>query len=98
MKLKDFKNSGQFDTMLQECIKQNKLTITWIRKRFNLSYQKAKILYDEAKNFNNEVFFHGALYELSFMEEPPTIARIMYEFDISYLLAQKVFEFYIDNC
>ena len=98
MKLKDFKNSDGFDAMLLECVNQNKLTITYIRKRFGLSYRKAKVLYEEAKNFKSEVFFHGTLYELSFMEEPPTIARIMREFDVSCLLAQKVFEFYVENC
>lgn len=98
MKLKDFKNSDGYDAMFLECIHLDKQTITYIRKRFNLSYQKAKILYEEAKKYNDEVFFHGALYELSFMEEPPTVARIMRDFNVSYLLAKKVFEFYTENC
>lgn len=98
MKLTNFKNSDEFDTMLSECVAQEKLTIAWIRKKWNLSYQKAKCLYDEANNYNDEVFFHGALYELSFMEEPPTVARIMSMFGTSYLLAQKVFEYYLANC
>ena len=97
MKIKDFKNSDGYDAMLLECIHQENATITWIKKRWHLSYQKAKTLYEETKKYHDEVFYHRALYELSFMEEPPTVARIMREFDVSYLLAQKVFEFYLEN-
>ena len=98
MELNNFKNSNEFDAMLRECIMQEKLSTEWIKKKWNLSKSKAKQLYEEANRFNDEVFFHGVLYELSFVDEPPTIARIMQEFDVSYLLAQKLFEFYMENC
>ena len=98
MTLINFKNSNEFDAMLKECLTQEKLTHTWIKQKWNLSKSKADCLYEEAKKFNDEVFFHGALYELSFMDEPPTVARIMSMLDISYLLAKRVLEFYEDNC
>ena len=98
MELNNFKNSNEFDAMLRICIMQEKLSTEWIKKKWNLSKSKAKQLYEEADRFNDEVFFHGVLYELSFMDEPPTVARIMQEFDVSYLLAQKLFEFYMENC
>ena len=93
-----FKRSDEFDAYLKQCIARKKVSISWIQKRFKLSFQKAKCVYEEALNFNDEVFLHNALYELSFMDEPPTIARIMGLFHVSYLLANKIFEFYMENC
>ena len=98
MELNSFKNSDVFDTMLLECVAQEKLTTKWIERRWKLPKSEVNCLYEEAKKYNDEVFFHGALYELSFMDEPPTVARIMATFNVSYLLAKKVFEFYIENC
>ena len=98
MELNSFKNSNEFDAILRECVAQVKLTREWIEKKWNLSKSKSNQLYEEAKKYNDEVFFHGVLYELSFVDEPPTVARIMQEFDVSYLLAQKLFEFYMENC
>lgn len=98
MDLNQFRNSNEFDELLKKCIDQKKLSVSWIQKSFHMSFQKAKILYQEAKCYNDEVFFHNALYELSFMEEPPTIARIMNTFGVSFLLASKIFDFYMENC
>ena len=98
MDLKQFRNSNEFDEFLKECIEQKKLSISWIQKHFHLSFQKASILYKEAMCYNDEVFFHNVMYELSFIEEPPTIARIMGTFGVSFLLASKIFDFYMENC
>lgn len=98
MKLKDFKTSDAFESILAECLGKKNLSLAWIQKKWKLSFQKAKMLYEEVKHFDDEVFFHGCLYELSFMKEPPTVARIMVEFDVGYLLAKKIFEFYTENC
>ena len=98
MDLNQFRNSKEFDDFLRQCIAKKKLSMSWIQKHFHLSFQKAGMLYRESKRFSDEVFFHNALYELSFMEEPPTIARIMGAFDVSFLLASKIFDFYMENC
>lgn len=98
MNFREFKNSNEFDEILKQCLNEKTLKISWIQKQFNLSYQKAKLIYEEANNFDDEIFMHNALYELSFEEEPPTIARIMGKFKVSYLLAEKIYEFYMENC
>ena len=98
MKLKDFKTSDAFESMLAECLGKKDLSLAWIQKKWKLPFQKSKMLYEEAKHFDDEVFFHGCLYELSLMKEPPTVARIMVKFDVGYLLAKKIFEFYMENC
>ena len=77
---------------------RKRLSVSWIQKQLKASFQVAAILYEETKNYNDEVFMHNALYELSFEEEPPTIARIMNKFDVSFLLADKIFQFYMENC
>ena len=93
-----FRSSKEFDNLLKQCIDQKKLSVSWIQRHFRLSFQKAGLLFQEAERYNDEVFFHNALYELSFMEEPPTIARIMDVFGVSFLLASKIFDFYMENC
>ena len=35
-------------------------------------------------------------YEISFMEEPPTVVRIMSEFNISMYFATKLFNYYME--
>ena len=98
MNINNLKTSNEFDALLKECLKQKRLSLSWIQKELKVSFQMADLLYEEARNYNDEVFMHSALYELSFEEEPPTIARIMDRFDVSYLLAEKILEFYLENC
>ena len=98
MSFDKLKASNEFDELLKECLKKKRLSVAWIQKQLKVSFQVAATLYGEAKNYNNEVFMHNALYELSFEDEPPTIARIMDKFDVSFLLADKIFEFYMENC
>ena len=98
MSFDKLKASNEFDELLIECLKKKRLSVAWIQKQLKVSFQVAAALYEEAKNYNDEVFMHNALYELSFEDEPPTIARIMDKFDVSFLLADKIFEFYMENC
>lgn len=90
------KTSNAFDELLKECLKKKRLSVSWIQKQFKASFQMANALYEEVKKYNDEVFVHNALYELSFEEEPPTIARIMNIFNISFLLAKKIFDNYME--
>ena len=98
----DWKNeyltSNEFDTIFNEIAEIKVLSVAWIQTKWKLSFQKAKALYEEWLRYNDEVFFHNALYELSFEEEPPTIARIIRKFQASYPLAKKIYEFYTENC
>lgn len=97
MNEKAFKLSDEFDELLKKCLAKNNLSVSWIQKELGLSFPKAAVLYQEAKNYNDEVFLHNALYELSFLDEPVTITRIMNFFDVSYLLAQRIYGFYQEN-
>lgn len=98
MSFDKLKASNEFDELLKECLKKKRLSVAWIQKQLKVSFQAATALYGEVKNYNDEVFMHNTLYELSFEEEPPTITRIMDKFDVSFLLADKIFEFYMENC
>ena len=92
------KARNEFDDLLKECLKKKRLSVSWIQKQLKASFKVAASLYEEAKNYSDEIFIHNALYELSFEEEPPTVVRIMNKFAVSYLLADKIFKFYMENC
>ena len=90
------KNSNEFDELLKECLKKKRLSVSWIQKQLKVSFQMAMALFEETNNYNDEIFMHNALYELCFEEEPPTIPRIMNIFNVSFLLAKKIFDNYME--
>ena len=96
MKKNEFKNSNEFDAIFKQLINLKKPSMVMIQRKWKLSFQKAKELYEEVSNYHNEVFIHSVIYELSFWEEPPTVARIMREFNVSYSFAQKLLDIYLE--
>ena len=93
-----YKMSDEYDAIFKELLTIKKPSISLIQKRWKLSFEKAEVLYEELCLYNDEVFLHGTLHELSFEEEPPTVARIMKKFNVSYILATKIYDFYMGNC
>lgn len=98
MKDYDYIRSNEFDTIFKEIINLQNVSVAMLQTKWDLSFRKAKLLYEEWLRYNDEVFTHNVLYELSFENEPPTITRIMGEFHISYLLAEKIFQMYMEDC
>ena len=96
MKKNEFKNSNEFDAIFKLLINLKNPSVAKIQTRWKLSFQKAKELYEEVSNHHNEAFIHSVIYELSFWEEPPTVARIMREFNVSYSFAQKLLDIYLE--
>ena len=96
MKKNEFKNSDEFDAIFKRLINLKNPSVAKIQTRWKLSFKKAKVLYEEISNYHDEVFIHNVIYELSFCEEPPTIARIMREFNVSYPFAEILLEKYLE--
>ena len=96
MKENEFINSSEYDTIFKQLINLKKPSMAMIQRKWKLSFKKAKVLYEEVSNYHDEVFIHGVIYELSFWEEPPTIARIMREFNVSYPFAEILLEKYLE--
>ena len=92
-----FKLTNEFDNYLRECFERKEVTLKWIKKHFKLSLEEAKVVHEENLRFEDDVFLHNTLYELSFMEETPTIGRIISKFEVSYLLAKHIYDFYMEN-
>lgn len=69
-----------------------------IQKRWGLSFQQVEVLFEELQFYHSDIFLMNALAELTKEEEPPTIARIMNKFNVSYYLAKKIFESYMEDC
>lgn len=72
------------------------LSISTIQKEAKAGFRIASAVYKEWKNYRDEVYWHNCIYEISFMDEVPTPARIMREFNISYYFAQKLFDYYME--
>ena len=93
----DYIRSDDFDNVFKELINLQDVSVSMIQSRWKKSFYQAKILYEEWCYYNDEVYIHNILYELSFEDEPPTIARIMGRFRVSYRLAEKVFQIYMED-
>ena len=98
MNKNEFKNTDEFDDILTICLNEKIFNVADIMKRFKLTKKKAATIYQEAVWFNDEVFLHGTLYRLYFLEIIPTVARVMSYFHVSYLLAKRIYDFYMENC
>lgn len=93
----ELKRSSIIDEILGQLLEGQNIDPKWIEEKYQLSKLEAETLYDECSMLNDEVFIHKCIYELSFMDEPPTIARIMRQFYVPYILAKKIFDLYMEN-
>ena len=93
-----FKNSSKFNDIFMELINLRHPSMSRLQKRWGLSFQQVEVLFIELHLYHSDVFLMNALAELTKEEEPPTIARIMNKFNVSYYLAKKIFESYMEDC
>ena len=97
MNKNEFIRSSIIDEILEQLLKHKQINPKMIEKMYQVPRWKSVILYQEYENYHDEVFLHNCLYELSFKEEPATIARVMRKFNVSYTLAKRIYEFYMEN-
>ena len=86
----------QYEELINRFIKEKDLSIEKIKKEGNASLELAKNVYNEWKNYHDEVYWHNAIYEISFMDEVPTPARIMNLLNISYCFAKELFDYFME--
>ena len=86
----------KYEKLIEQFIERKELSVATIQKESKAGLKIATKVYQEWKNYHDEVFWHGSIYEISFMDEAPTPVRIMKEFDISLYFAQKLFEKYME--
>ena len=86
----------KYELLIEKFIERKRISISIIQKQGKTSFKMANQIYDEWKKYHDEIFWHNAIYELSFMEEAPTVARIMNEFGISYLFATKILNYFLE--
>lgn len=86
----------KYESLIEKYIEKEKISISEIQKKEKVPYPLAEKLYIEWKNYHDEVFWHNAIYEISFMSDIPTPARIMDKFEISYYFANKLFMYYME--
>ena len=86
----------EYEEIIAHFIERKRLTVSEIQKKGKAGIRLAAKVYNEWKKYHDDVFWHNAIYEMSFMEEPPTPMRIMVEFDISYYFAKRLFDYYME--
>ena len=84
------------EELINRFIERKRLSIGEIQRKGKASFKLASAVYREWKNYHDELYWHNAIYEISFMEEPPTVVRIMSEFNISMYFATKLFIYYME--
>ena len=86
----------KYEQLIEQFIERKELSVATIQKEGKVGVRLAAKVYQEWKKYHDEVFWHGCIYEISFMDEVPTPVRIMKEFAISLYFAQKLFEKYME--
>jgi len=86
----------RYEELIEKYLKNDNLDLEKLIKDEGIAKDLAEKIYSEWKNYHDEVFWHNAIYEISFMEEPPTPVRIMKQFDISYVFAEALYNYYVE--
>ena len=86
----------KYEKLIEQFIERKELSVATIQIESKAGLKIATKVYQEWKKYHDEVFWHGCIYDISFMDEVPTPVRIMKEFDISPYFAQKLFEKYME--
>jgi hypothetical protein len=86
----------QYEKLIEKFINRKRLSISTIQKEGRTGFRIAKAIYQEYLNYHDEIYWHNAIYEISFMGDIPTPARIMNKFKISYYFANKLFNYYME--
>lgn len=89
-------NQMRYEELIEKYLKNNNIDLEKLIKDEGIAKDLAEKIYSEWKNYHDEVFWHNAIYEISFMEEPPTPGRIMNEFQISYVFAEALYNYYME--
>lgn len=85
-----------YEKLIEKYLEKESLTISEILNNEKVDLELTNKIYEEWKKYHDEIFWHNAIYEISFMDEVPTPVRIQKEFDISYYFANKLFEYYME--
>ena len=88
----------EYESLIEQFIERDNLTIETIQKEARVNVRTAKAVLEEWKKYHDEEFWINSVSEINKMDEVATPIRIMILFDISYYFAQKVFEYYMENC
>ena len=86
----------KYEELITRFIERKRLSVSEIQKKGKAGVQLAMKVYKEWKQYRDEVYWHNAIYEISFMDDVPTPTRIMKKFNISYYFAKKLFDSYME--
>lgn len=96
MNLQEFKNSDLIDEIMQMCVKSDEKEIDGILSSYHLKKIERKEIIRQLSLYHDELFYHQAMYEISGMDEVPTVTRIMDMFDICYYFASYLLKEYME--
>lgn len=87
----------KYEQLIERFIERKSLSIAIMQKEAKVGIRLAGKVYEEWKNYHDEIYWHNAIYEMSFMNEVVTPTRIMNEFGVSYYFAKKLFDYYLEQ-
>ena len=85
-----------YEELIKKYLEKEELTIEEIIKD-DVDENTTKQIYEEWEKYHDEIFFHNAMYEMSYWDEPPTVNRIVNEFSICEYFASILLEYYLEN-
>ena len=86
----------KYEELMEKYIDNKTLSMSKLQKKEKIGFKLALQVYKEWSHYHDEIFWHNAIYEISFMDEVPTPSRIMNEFGISYCFAKELFDYYME--
>ena len=92
----EFKNSDRFNEIMGMCVKSDSTKIDEIIDNYHLTNEEKEEVLRQVKLYTDELFYHYAMYEISGLDEVPTISRIMSLFDICYFFASHLLNEYLE--
>ena len=80
----------KYEKLIQKFIGKKNLKIATIIREGKVGARLAAKIHQEVKNYHDEVYWHGCLYEMESLEKMPTPKRIQERFGISRFFAEKL--------
>lgn len=94
MNKNEFKNSKEYADIFQKLLNYQGVSIGWIQRQWKLSFDEARTLYEETKNYYDKDYLNDISRKISRFKQPVTTEEIMCYFDVSNSLAAQINKFY----
>lgn len=96
MDLNEFKKSDLLSEIMELYVNSKSGSTDDVYEKYHLTKLEKEELIRQLSMYHDELFFHSAMYEISYMEDVPTTIRIMDKFDICSYFANYLLDSYLE--